>query len=205
MLKDVLHRLKHKLIFGGNPAREQLKIQLDRTLTRKKETSERVEFLLEKLREFRQFGPDEQALFVGCRNRHELAYFGRLNSAKAIGIDLYSESADIRIMDMHDLVFPDNSFDLVFASHSLEHSYNPQQAINEFVRVMKNEAYLTVEVPVNYQVTGADLVDFKDKSGILRLLSGVDTELIWDRLARKGETGNTSGTDVLALILRLHK
>lgn len=204
-MKNLLHKIKHKIRFINSPAKEQLDVQLKRTLQKKKEVNKRVELLIDKLGEFRHFGPHEKVLFVGCRNPHEILYFKQYHQAGTGGIDLYSESNLIEIMDMHKLSFPDNTFDLVFSSHSLEHSYDPQKAVNEFIRVMKDEAFFVVEVPVNYRVTSADLIDFKDKTAILKLFSGIDTEVIWDRYTKKGEAGNYSGTDVVSLILKVKK
>lgn len=50
-------------------------------------------------------------------------------------------------MDMHFLDFPDNSFDLVWSHHSLEHSFSPLFALREWLRVLRPGGYLAVTVP----------------------------------------------------------
>jgi len=205
-MKNIVHKLKHYLKFHNDPAKEKLDVQLKRTLIKKKSVDKkRVEFLIDLLGKYKKFKSGERALFVGCRNPYEISYFKKFNQAKSIGIDLFSESKLIKVMDMHQLEFKDNSFDLIFASHSLEHSHHPQQAVNELIRVLKNNAWLVIEVPVNYETQESDLTDFKNTKTILKLFSKTKATVIWQRLARKGDKLNHSGTDVLSLIIKLNK
>jgi len=205
-MENLVHKIKHYLKFHNNPTRNQLYIQLKRTLIKKKcVDKKRVEYLIDVLGKYKKFKSGEKTLFVGCRNPYEISYFKKYHQVQAIGIDLFSESKLIKIMDMHHLKFKDNSFDLIFASHSLEHSHNPQQAVNEFIRILKNNAWLVIEVPVNYQTQESDLVDFKNAKNILKLFSKTKADIIWQRLARKGDKFNHSGTDVLSLIIKLKK
>lgn len=50
-------------------------------------------------------------------------------------------------MDMHFLDFDDASFDLVWASHALEHSFAPLLALREWLRVCRPGGLLCVTVP----------------------------------------------------------
>ena len=54
-------------------------------------------------------------LCVGCRNPFELDRFRERGFADVIGIDVFSQREDILVMDMHDMSFPDDSFDVVYA------------------------------------------------------------------------------------------
>lgn len=49
--------------------------------------------------------------------------------------------------DMHFLDFEDNTFDLVWASHTLEHSFAPLLAIREWMRVCQPGGWICVTVP----------------------------------------------------------
>ncbi len=69
-------------------------------------------------------------------DQHEVA------SARAIG-------HDVHLMDMAFLDFDDESFDLVWCRHSLEHSAMPLIALMEFKRVLRENGYLYVELPSN--------------------------------------------------------
>jgi len=52
------------------------------------------------------------------------------------------------INDAVNISFVDNEkYDFVFASHSLEHIANPLKAINEWLRVIKNDGYIIIIVP----------------------------------------------------------
>jgi len=50
--------------------------------------------------------------------------------------------------DFHFLSLPDESFDLVFSSHSLEHSISPLFALLEWTRVLRRGGYLMVVIPM---------------------------------------------------------
>ena len=53
-------------------------------------------------------------------------------------------------MDMHKLEFPDASFDFVVSRHSLEHSLNHRQVLAECARVLKDEGFLFIVIPIEY-------------------------------------------------------
>jgi len=53
----------------------------------------------------------------------------------------------VKQMDMHFLEFDDETFDLVWSHHSLEHSFSPLLCMREWYRVLKKGGYLAVTVP----------------------------------------------------------
>ena len=53
-----------------------------------------------------------------------------------ISSDLYRKDVDHQF-DIEEIPYPDNSFDLVFASHVLEYVKNDKKAINEIKRVLR--------------------------------------------------------------------
>jgi ubiquinone/menaquinone biosynthesis C-methylase UbiE len=65
-----------------------------------------------------------------------------MESAKELGFD-------VRLMDMSFLDFDDESFDLVWCRHALEHSVMPIITLMEFRRVLKSDGFLFVEVPMD--------------------------------------------------------
>jgi SAM-dependent methyltransferase len=144
-------------------------------------------------------------LCVGCRNALELDRFRDRGFADVIGIDVFSQRADILVMDMHDMTFDDDSFDIVYASHSLEHSYDVDRVANEVVRVARDGAVVGVEVPVRTRRSSADRVVF---SGIDELrgvfASHVGEEVLAEEDAPHTGT-NEQGTDVARLVFRLSK
>ena len=62
-------------------------------------------------------------------------------------------------MDITDIEYPDNSFDVIYCSHVLEHVPNDQQAIRELARVLKPEGWAILQVPIdnNLEKTFEDL------------------------------------------------
>jgi ubiquinone/menaquinone biosynthesis C-methylase UbiE len=122
---------------------------------------------------------------------------------EVLGIDLQSENQDILIMDMHAMTFPSESFDLVYSSHSLEHAHDPQQAVKEFLRVVRPGGVIAVEVPVDYDKENptSDLYDFETLDNLLRLFNDYIARVLWQETDRPLDAGN----DVLRVIMQVKK
>jgi SAM-dependent methyltransferase len=59
-----------------------------------------------------------------------------------------NKKGSVIINDAVNISLVDNEkYDFVFASHSLEHIANPLKAINEWLRVIKNDGYIIIIVP----------------------------------------------------------
>jgi SAM-dependent methyltransferase len=184
--------------------RDYLATQLKRTLS-KRETDPGAGALrlINEVAAAQPFGG--AVLCVGCRNALELDRFRECGFAKVVGIDVFSQREDILVMDMHEMSFPDDSFDVVYSSHSLEHSYDVDRVAREVVRVARSGAVVGVEVPVRTQRSAADRVVF---SGLdeLRGVFGthVGEEVLGEEDTPHTET-NEQGTDVARLVFRLSK
>lgn len=80
--------------------------------------------------------------------------------------DLISPWADVK-MDVHDIPFDNNTFDVVICNHVLEHVDNSHKVMTEFFRVMKPGGWGIFQVPINYnsEVTLEDktIVDPKER------------------------------------------
>lgn len=75
------------------------------------------------------------ALCIGARTGQEVVALKELG-LDAIGIDLVAFPPHVREGDMHELPFPDQSFDFVFCN-VLDHSPQPEKAIGEIERVCR--------------------------------------------------------------------
>ena len=68
--------------------------------------------------------------------------------------DEHSEADFVLDMNKDQLPFEDSSFDLVILSEVLEHLYNPFNAINEAVRVLRKDGLLYVSTPFVFHYHG---------------------------------------------------
>lgn len=68
-------------------------------------------------------------------------------------------------MDITDIPYPDQSFDVIFCSHVLEHVVEDRKAIKEFHRVLKSDGWAALIVPVLAETTyeDASIVDPEER------------------------------------------
>lgn len=85
-----------------------------------------------------------RVLMIGPRNEAEILLFeGYGFQRKNItAIDLISVSPLIVPMDMHNMTFADDSFDVVYAVRVFPYSADPKRAVGEMVRVLRNGGLL---------------------------------------------------------------
>jgi SAM-dependent methyltransferase len=184
--------------------REYLHVQLHRTLSKKNVgTSNRYIYLIDRLREKVDIS-NLEVLCVGCRSVGEINYFKSIDAKRVVGIDLFFESEEIMVMDMHEMTFEDNSFDVIFSSHSLEHARDYKKAVSEFVRVAKNGSIFVIEVPVNYETTSADLWDFESLKNLKNMFKKHINQILFEELEKKREN-SSYGTDVIRMIFTISK
>jgi SAM-dependent methyltransferase len=83
-------------------------------------------------------------LVVGPRNEAELMLLSSygFDAAKLTAIDLFSYSPAVQLMDMHELNFRDDSFDVVYSAFVITYSDDIPKAIRESIRVAKDGALI---------------------------------------------------------------
>lgn len=88
-----------------------------------------------------------------------------------ISSDLYRKDVDHQF-DIEEIPYPNNSFDLVFASHVLEYVKNDKKAINEIKRVLRPGGLAFLPVPMLHDKT----IDFEERPPNKRIIreTGVD-------------------------------
>lgn len=69
--------------------------------------------------------------------------------------DLNSPDAMVK-MDVTDIQYPENSFDVIFCSHVLEHVPNDRKAMRELYRVLKPGGWAMLQVPIARKTTFED-------------------------------------------------
>lgn len=59
-------------------------------------------------------------------------------------------------MDITNIQYPDQSFDVIYCSHVLEHVPDDKKAMREFQRVLKNDGWAILQVPITSETTIED-------------------------------------------------
>jgi SAM-dependent methyltransferase len=144
-------------------------------------------------------------LCVGCRNSLELDRFRARGFGEVVGIDVFSQSPDILVMDMHEMSFPNNSFDVVYASHALEHAYDPERVVGQIERVARDGAVVGVEVPVRAQASAADRIVFAGLEELRSLFEPLIGEEVLAEEQPPHTATNEQGTEIARLVFRLRK
>jgi ubiquinone/menaquinone biosynthesis C-methylase UbiE len=69
--------------------------------------------------------------------------------------DLHKSGAMVR-MDITDIEYADDTFDVIYCSHVLEHIPDDRQAIRELLRVLKSDGWAVLLVPITADKTFED-------------------------------------------------
>jgi len=88
--------------------------------------------------------------------------FQRIKNFEYVTADLDSPLADIK-MDIHNMPFDDNKFDLIICNHVLEHVEDDIVALKEIKRVLKKEGYGIIMIPFYYPIPEITLEDYSIK------------------------------------------
>lgn len=80
--------------------------------------------------------------------------FAQCESIDYLTADL-NNSAMVK-MDLTDIQYPDNSFDIIYCSHVLEHIPDDAKAMGELSRVLKPEGWAVIQVPILREQTYED-------------------------------------------------
>lgn len=79
----------------------------------------------------------------------EQCFYGRFRKMKNLDYltaDLDSPIADVK-MDIHNIQYPDDTFDVIFCNHVLEHVTDDKQCMRELRRVLKPGGLAIMQVP----------------------------------------------------------
>lgn len=186
--------------------REYLRVQFDRTLSnRNRAPGFRNRLLIDRLIELGAPAQDAAVLCIGPRNALELEYFKSKGLSNVVGIDLFSESPDILVMDMHRMTFPDDHFDIIYASHSLEHAYDVKKVVDEIIRVARPNTLVAIEVPVHYETRGADLIDFESSQNLHAIFEPHIARVLWSDEQPPHSDWNDSGVAVVRTVFSIRK
>jgi SAM-dependent methyltransferase len=89
-----------------------------------------------------------------------------------ITADLFDARAMVR-MDITEIKYPNNSFDVIYCSHVFEHVIDDRKAMREFHRVLKPDGWAILLVPITAESTFED-PSVTEASERLRLFGQID-------------------------------
>jgi SAM-dependent methyltransferase len=117
--------------------------------------------------------------------------FEQMKNLDYVTADIESPLAQVK-MDLHDIPFPNNSFDVAFCNHVMEHVQDDHKAMHELHRVLKPGGWAIIQSPLDTSrqttledpsiQTPADRLKYYWQEDHLRLY-GLDYK---DRLANAG-------------------
>ena len=130
---------------------------------------------------------DKNILCIGVRTPDEIFLFRQKTKGLVIGIDLFSKTEDVKVMDMHNLTFSSDSFDIIFGSHILEHAKDIDKVVLELLKVSKDCACWIFEVPSNYTTNNVDRYDWEDLKTFKSLFSRIPHSTLYEHYYTVGE------------------
>ena len=86
---------------------------------------------------------------------HLSQLFRKAEKMDYLSADLSSPEAMVK-MDIMDIQYSDNTFDVIFCSHVLEHVPDDRKAMREFYRVLKPGGWAILQVPILAKATFED-------------------------------------------------
>ena len=137
------------------------------------------------LRESGAVGSLEPVLTIGPRWTGEIDYFReRIGLKGTIGLDLFSPDDElIKVGDMHEMPFEDETFGLVYQRNTFDKSYDIRAALRECVRVLRDGGVLITDDCYAYTdgVSELSRTSIKHNDQVLRVLGDHVGEVLHDR------------------------
>ncbi len=139
----------------------------------------RTEKIMAVLRCVASVPKNARLLVIGPRNEAELLllHLYGFDLGNIRSIDIFSYSPKIELMDMHDIKYPDGTFDIVYSAWTLRYSYDLKKACDEIVRVVKPGGLVATgfsHSKMNTDVTGAMI-----EGGLQELHSMFEPHVDW--------------------------
>jgi SAM-dependent methyltransferase len=149
------------------------------------ETGDPWSDFIRKLREDGVISADEQHLTIGPRWVGEIHYFRQgLGLPKTIGLDLFTHDDElVKVGDMHEMPFEDNTFGLVYQRNTFDKSYDIRSALRECLRVLRDGGVLISDDCYDYThgVSEMARTNIRHNNQIARVLGPNVAEVLYDR------------------------
>lgn len=207
-LKNELARFAARLRVKQSPNRDALFQQIDRNLQHRALDnaiihSHRILAVL-----WKAAPRTSKVLAVGACNLLEIYAFKSYGFDDIRGIDLVPAENDpgfIQLMDMHELKFPDSSFDILYCSGAFHCSYNPRMLAAEFIRVTANGGLICITVPVNYSTNEIYRVDAGSLEGLRGFFTPHAGDVLWEEVVPGSTEYNPNRDSIARTIFRVRK
>jgi len=144
--------------------------------------------LISKLSVNKNFRKDGKVLCIGARYGTEVEVFKQLGFSNITAIDIYPRSENVIEADMHSLPFSDNSFDIIYTHHSLDHSLFPEKAVKEMYKVSKKTAFWIHTIPFN-DYGKEEAIDFDSSNEIITFFEEYTSEIIYQQEVIRNQKG----------------
>ena len=145
---------------------------------------------------------DSKILLVGPCNYKELDAFENLGYHNYDAVDLVSVDPRISVMDMHNLSYKEESFDLVYATNVIHCTENPKSLGESLYRVLKPGGYLVLGVTIDLDPNDPVYVkDYKSIDGILEIMPN-KVKVIYDKVVDPQSEENPHSNRFLKCILQ---
>ena len=129
----------------------------------------------------------KRVLDVGCGDTAFMKEMFESECINYTGIALRTNHPDVINMDFTFLDFPDNSFDMIFSRHSLEHSPMPIISLMEWHRVSSAWLCLILPNPLAFGWTGRNHYSVLHPSQAEFLLDRAGWHIIWTDFTNPNE------------------
>lgn len=127
---------------------------------------------------------DEPHLTIGPRWVGEIHYFrGGLGLPQTIGLDLFTHDEElVKVGDMHDMPFEDNTFGLIYQRNTFDKSYDIRTALRECVRVLRDGGVLISDDCYDYTdgVSEMARTNIKHNDQVVRAIGANVGEVLYD-------------------------
>ena len=129
-----------------------------------------------------------KVLCVGARYGIEIEVFKQLGFTNISAIDIYPRSKNVIEADMHNLPFSENSFDIIYTHHSLDHSLFPEKAVKEMYKVSKEKAFWIHTIPFN-DYGKEEAIDFDSSNEIISFFKKYTNEILYQQEVIRNQDG----------------
>ena len=104
----------------------------------------RMNMLINALTAVEKIHQDSKILIIGPRTENDIFILRGLGYMNLYGLDLISYSPLVKLGDMHNIPFCENTFDAVLCGWTISYSSNPLLAATEMIRVLKNGGLIAI-------------------------------------------------------------